>query len=339
VSRGGAILASLLVTLGRPGWWLLALAAFLVRGGFVLFLLPIVALPSPLAISNVVAPVIVPVALGRVGLEVVALLVIGLVLLLVWLVVGGAVAAATELVLVRETAAAAAEEGFGPPTADAGSAGRVRRDRVLVARILGARLVALIPLAVAIGVGVAKVVVVTYAELTRPIEVTSPLALRVALGAAPELAVVVTMWVLVELATALAARRIALDGAPAGAALLAAIADMVRHPLTTLVPWLLATGLLLTVLGGTVGAAGIAWSRLVLAMSARPTDATTVTVGLLAFVGIWLAALVLAGLFAAIRGSILTFEYTRGRTRTGTFGASAHHRPGDWSLPDEGGSL
>ena len=70
MSRGGAILASLLVTLGRPAWWLLALAAFLVRGGFVVFLVPIVVLPSPLAISNVAAPFVVPMALGRIGPEV-----------------------------------------------------------------------------------------------------------------------------------------------------------------------------------------------------------------------------------------------------------------------------
>ncbi len=77
VSRGGAILASLLVTLGRPAWWLLALAGFLVRGGFVVFLIPIVVLPSPLAVSNVVAPFIVPMALGRIVPEVIVLSIAG----------------------------------------------------------------------------------------------------------------------------------------------------------------------------------------------------------------------------------------------------------------------
>ncbi len=65
----------------------------------------------------------------------------------------------------------------------------------------------------------------------------------------------------------------------------------------------------------------------------------TVAVSLLVFVAIWLAALVLAGLFAAVRSSVLTFEHLRVRAKTGTFGASAHHRPGDRSVPDRGGSL
>ena len=45
MSRSAAFFASLLVTLGRPAWWLLALAGFLARGGIVLVVLPIVNLP------------------------------------------------------------------------------------------------------------------------------------------------------------------------------------------------------------------------------------------------------------------------------------------------------
>ncbi len=111
MSRGGAILASLLVTLGRPAWWLLALAGFLVRGGFVVFLIPIVVLPSPLAISNVVAPFIVPMALGRIGPEVIVLLIAGGAGLFGWLLIGGAIAAATDLALMRDAVTAAADEG------------------------------------------------------------------------------------------------------------------------------------------------------------------------------------------------------------------------------------
>ena len=73
MSRSAAVLASLLVTLGRPTWWVLALSTFLVRGGLLLFLLPIVSIPSPLAVSNVLAPLIVPVAFGRIGADVLLL--------------------------------------------------------------------------------------------------------------------------------------------------------------------------------------------------------------------------------------------------------------------------
>ncbi len=340
MSRGGAILASLLATLGRPGWWLLALAGFLVRGGFLVFLLPIVVLPSPLAISNVVAPFIVPMAFGRIGPETIAIGVGAVVGLFAWLLIGGSIAAATDLVLVHEAAAAAADEGVAPSPAEGPAAiDGERRDRVLVATILAVRLVAWLPFAAALAIGLVRIVAVTYIELTRPVEVESPLALRVAIGAAGELAVITVAWLLGELVGGLASRRILLDRCPAGRALLAAVGDVVRRPGSTLLPWLVTTALLFTILGGTVGAASVAWSRIIVALSNRPTDPTTVAISLLTFVAIWLAALNLGGLFAAVRGSVMTFEHVRVRARTGTFGASAHHRPGDRSVPDRGGSL
>jgi hypothetical protein len=352
VSRGGAILASLLVTIGRPTWWLLALAAFLVRGGVVVFVLPIVLLPSPLAISNMVSPIVVPIALGRIGPDAMAVAVGAFVLVVVWLIGGGWFASTTELTLIREAAAAAAEEGVGharhgragdndpgeggsPPA----SSPSVPRDSVLVGRLLTARLVAWSPFAAATGIGIARIVAITYSELTRPFEVVTPLAIRVVLGAAPELAVIAIAWLLGELVGGLAGRRIVLDGAVPGQALLGAAMDVVRRPVSILLPWLLTTGLLLTILGGTVGAAGIAWSRVTVALSGRVVDPPTVALSLLLFVAIWLAAIVLAGLLAAVRGVVQTFEDVRQRSATRTFGASAQQRPGDWSVPGEGGSL
>ena len=339
MSRGGAILASLLVTLGRPAWWLLALAGFLVRGGFVVFLIPIVVLPSPLAISNVVAPFIVPMALGRIGPEVIVLLIAAGAGLFGWLLIGGAIAAATDLVLTRDAVTAAADEGVAMAEQRPAPLEAERRDRRLVGTILAARLVAWLPLAAALAIGLVRIVAVTYLELTRPAEVASPLALRVALGAAGELAVIAVAWLFGELVGGLASRWIALDGVPAGRALAAAARDVVRKPASTLLPWLVTTLMLLVILGGTVGAASVAWSRVIVALSNRTPDVATVAISLLVFVAIWLAALVLGGLFAAVRSSVLTFEHLRVRAETGTFGASAHHRPGDRSVPDRGGSL
>ena len=341
MTRGGAILASLLVTLGRPAWWLLALAGFLVRGGFVVFLIPIVVLPSPLAISNVVAPFVVPMALGRIGPEVILLLIAAGAGLFGWLLIGGALAAVTDLALTREVVSAAAEEGVGrpPPPPEGASTDVERGDRGLVGTIPAARLVAWLPLAAALAIGLVRIVAVTYVELTRPAEVASPLALRVAFGAAGELAVMAVAWVFGELVGGLASRWIVLDRAPAGRALAAAASDVVRRPGSTFLPWLLTTLMLLIVLGGTVGAASVAWSRVIVALSNRTPDVATVAISLLVFVAIWLAALALGGLFTAVRSSVLTFEHLRVRAETGTFGASAHHRPGDRSVPDRGGSL
>jgi hypothetical protein len=339
VSRGGAILASLLVTLGRPAWWLLALAGFLVRGGFVVFLIPIVVLPSPLAISNVVAPFIVPMALGRIGPEVIVLLIAAGAGLFGWLLIGGAIAAATDLALTRDAIAAAADEGVATPPDPVPPIPAGRRDRRLVGTILAARLIAWLPLAAALAIGLVRIVAVTYVELTRPAEVESPLALRVALGAAGELVVIAVAWLFGELVGGLASRWIVLDGAPAGRALAATARDVVWRPAATLLPWLVTTLMLLVILGGTVGAASVAWSRVTVALSNRTPDMATIAISLMVFVAIWLAALVLGGLFAAVRSSVLTFEHLRVRAETGTFGASAHHRPGDRSVPDRGGSL
>jgi hypothetical protein len=90
---------------------------------------------------------------------------------------------------------------------------------------------------------------------------------------------------------------------------------------------------------GAVGAGSLAWSRVIVALSDRVVDPLIVAVDLFLFVAIWLAALALTGLCAAIRGSVQTFEDVRQGSATGTFGAPGHHRPGDWSIPHEGGSL
>ena len=42
MTPGGTLLAALLVTLSKPATWPLALAAFLIRGGILVILLPIV---------------------------------------------------------------------------------------------------------------------------------------------------------------------------------------------------------------------------------------------------------------------------------------------------------
>ena len=176
MSRGGAVLASLLVTIGRPAWWLVALAGFLVRGGFVVFVLPIVLLPSPLAISNVVAPIIVPRRArpdrARRDRD-----------------LRGTVVAAVRLDPRRRldrggrgsdahprSRAAAGRGGNGASVADvprrraagACSGGpatcRRRGDRVLIGRLLSARLIAWLPLAVAVGLGIVGVIAVTYAS-------------------------------------------------------------------------------------------------------------------------------------------------------------------------------
>src|SRR5258705_12853674 len=102
MTTGGATWAALFCALGRRPWWILALAGFLVRGGIVVFVVAIVTLPSPLALSNDLAPLLTPLYFGRIEPATLALLVAAIVTIVAWIVAGGWFAAATGVVLVRD---------------------------------------------------------------------------------------------------------------------------------------------------------------------------------------------------------------------------------------------
>jgi hypothetical protein len=354
VSRSAAALASLLVTLGRPAWWFLALSTFLVRGGVLFFLIPIVAIPSPLAISNVVAPVIVPVAFGRIGGDVILLAATTATAIFLWLVAGGWLASAIELALLREAAAAAVEEGVVGPPGDARDGRPAVRHRDVAGGMLASRLVVGLPLAGAVGLGAVRIVVVAYSELTTPTDVAFSLPIRIARGATVEIAVIVATWIAAELLAGLAGRRVAFTGSGVWPALRSAVADVIRRPRSTVVPWLVWSIVLWGVIGVLLVAARVTWDQAQAAMSVARPDGVAIAAMLVLFVAVWLGGLFLAGLMAAVRTVGGTFEDLRtgavrvsgargaahgGPDDPGTFGASTHQRPGDWSIGEDGGSL
>jgi hypothetical protein len=369
VTRGAAFGAALLVAIGRPAWWAMALATFLLRGGIVVVILPIVTLPSALALSNAFAPLLLPLALGRIEPAIVAGPATIVAVLLLWLVGGGRVAAAIDVALVREAAGAALEEGVadGPEPSAADAASEAGADTTVPAlppprrstsglawRVLALRLIAWLPLALAIGFGIASIVQVTYAELTRPADVASPLVTRVARQVVGQVALIVIAWIVGEVVGGVATRRAVLGRGGYGASLASAVRTSARRPLSWLVPWLGTTAVLVLVMGGALVAAALAWARVVDALADRSTEAPAAYTTLAIFVALWLAAMFLGGVVLAVRSASQTFEHVRlsaaagasaSRRRAsaaaapGTFGASAHRRPGDWSADDEGGSL
>ena len=362
MSRSGVFFASLLVSLGRPSWWLLALAGFLARGGILLAILPIVNLPSPLVLSNLAAPVIVPLALGHVDEGVLAAIAVAVGGLLAWLIVGGLIGAATDLALIRDGLAAAGEEGVTRRDAgdaeDVNAGSTLRREELggvgLVVRIFAVRLLAHLPFAAVLAIGTFGIVQVAYAELTRPANVDTPLVLRVVAAAAWPIVAIVIAWFGGELAGGIAARRIVLAGDGVRAALTGAVAALVRQPRSTVIPAVVMTIPLAVILGGTLGGARVAWLRADGALTDPRIDAIALVVALGTLIVIWLAALVLIGVVTAARSAALTFEAVRidteglrvaassgesGNAIGGTFGASTHHRPGDRPLGDDGGSL
>ena len=352
MTRRAAFGAAFLVSMGRPAWWLMALATFLLRGGIVLVLLPIVMLPSALAMSNAFAPIVVPLALGQFDATVVAGLGAIIAFLLLWLVGGGRIAAAIDVGFARQAAAAAVDEGIAGATLPPAE---FRPASGVGWRVLALRLVAWLPLAAALAFGIARIVEATYAELTRPSDVATPLVARVAGRVVSQLGLIVVAWVAGEVVGGVATRRVALTSSSYGRSLAWSVRTSASRPLSWLVPWLATTVLLALVLAATLGASALAWTRAVDGLSTRPPDPGLSVVTLLLFVAVWLAALLLAGVLLAVRGVSQTFEHVRlagvearagvpldprqSASGAGTFGVPGRGRPGDWSPNDDGGSL
>jgi hypothetical protein len=321
MSAGVALGAALLAVLATPATWVLALVAFLLRGGWLIVLLPIVTVPSAVGVGNVVGPTLTRLVLGDpaggVALGAGALLVVAL-----WLGVAGWIAAAAEAETIRLIVA----------DEEVGGAGELPAGRRVAGRILVARLVAALPLLLAIAAGGVRVALVAYRELTVPSGTGIPLVTRVAAGAADALALILVAWLAGEVIGALAARHIGLRDRSVLGALADGLVDTVRHPLSTLLGSVLPLATLILVIVPTAFATGAAWGALRTAL----TDAAAPVLALglvLLFVVLWLGGLVLIGLVSAWRGAVWTVLVAR------TFGGVAATRPGEWSTAPERGTL
>ena len=339
--------AALLAVLGRPTWWVLGLAGFLARGGIVLFVIVTVTLPSALAISNVVAPLLVPIVFGGMTPFVIAVITVGIGSVVAWVVVGAWIGAATEVVLIRDARRVAVEDGL-PARRD------VTLPRWLLPRVAVAHLVAHVPLAVALAVSSVGIVNATYTELVNPFEVVTPLPIRIARSATAQLLAIIVAWIVGEIAGGLAARRIVIGGESILVASLGAYREMVARPASTVLPAALTIGVFVVDLGATLAAVDIAWMAARARLAELPADGVEIGVAIVAFAAAWCLALIVAGLISAWRSVTMTLEADRsavaagadavvapvgGPDDGGTIGASTHRRPGDWSAGNSGGSL
>src|SRR5206468_571140 len=159
------------------------------RGGIALLLIPIVPLPSPVGLANIVGPTAAtpsgpsPDAAG--------VLALGIALLLIWVVVGSAVGALADAVLADAFLAGA----VGEPMVGEGAPARIsRRPRLslgLVARLLGVRLAALLPVGLALAIALRPIVESTYRQLISPYDLEQPLVARVVREVATAIGLVV----------------------------------------------------------------------------------------------------------------------------------------------------
>jgi hypothetical protein len=326
VTVGATLVASLLATLSRPATWPLALASFLLRGGFLLVLAPIVVLPSAVGMGNVLTPLLSTFVFHGLTPSI-ALLVAAIGLgLLVWVVGGGLLAAAVESELVRRIAAD--EEAWGAVEPGRG----IHLALHPAWRVLTVRLIASLPLLLAVSWGAIRIVSVAYRELTVPSDVAVPLVARVVGGASDAVAIVIGAWFLSETVGGLAARRAILSGDRVPVALRAAVLRLLRAPgrcaalaLAPLVP--VALALLVAAL-----ATSVAWEALRAAMS-FDAGALVVLLLIVALVGLFIGGLALIGVASAWRGAVWTVDLT------GTFGSTRYDPEGHWNGAADSGRL
>jgi hypothetical protein len=295
---------SLLVTLARPSTWVLALAAFLIRGGLLVFVIPIVVIPTPAGLADVVGPLLISFVFGGVSPMFVAVVATVAVAFLVWLIGGGLLAATAEAELIRVVAT---DEDVTTETPLPSGTG----DGRVAARILAARLVAMLPFGVALAFGAATIVAATYRELTLPGDAATPIAWRVLRSVPLTVLLVFVTWLLGEIVGGLAARRIVLDGRSAVGGLRRAIAGAVRRPVRTVTVFAVPSIGLLLVVVPSVAAASAAWHAVQVGLSTGDPLVTVTAVA--AFVALWMGGLVLAGVACAWRHAAWTVDARRSR--------------------------
>ena len=245
---GGPLGAGARIALGAPSLWPVGLAGFLARGGIVLFALPIVALPSVVGLTTFIGPNSVTAA--GVAPRLVLLIALTTAVLVVWVVVATLIGAAADRVLVRAVVAS---------EPDAGRALRAP-DRDLPTLFV-VRLVSLVPFALAVGIGGARLGQVGYQELVLPADSSAPFVIRVLVGAPEVIALLIGGWLVSELIGACAVRLAMRDDRSAARALGGAIGWVVRHPLRSVGTLGATVVVSVIVVGPLIGLSIAAWAR------------------------------------------------------------------------------
>jgi hypothetical protein len=300
MNRGAALTGALLATLASPATWPLALAAFLLRGGLIVVAWPILVLPTPVGLGNVLAPSLTAFVFGGVSASLVILVATIVLAGLAFGVAGGLLAATLEaeaarIVIGHEDAALSARVARGR---------RAEAGRVFLARVL-----AHLPLGVALGWGAAQLVAVTYHELTNPSDAATPIVWRVLLASPGVVAAIVLTWMLGQALGALAARRIVLARGGTIGALRFASRFLLRRPLTVLADFWLPTLVLGLAFAPSAVAASAAADIVREAMNA-PDDPLQLFLAVVLFVSLWVVGLALTGVICAWRAAVWTVGFS-----------------------------
>ena len=314
---GATSVAALLAVLERPVTWVLGLVGFLVRGGWLIVLAPIVVLPTAVGIANVVAPLVEDIAFGRRTDEVITAGAIALSVALVWLIGGGLLAAAAEVECVRQTLVGLGETS--PRTTM----------RHPIWRVFAVRCLTLVPFVVALAWSGFRLTSVGYRELTVPSDVGIPILYRI-LGGAPDAIIAMLLtWLFAEIVGGLGARTVILEATQVRDALREALRDLRHRPWRLGALASLSAAVLLAVIGVTGLATSTTWDGLRAALGEADVSIGAAAL-LVLFVGLFAAGLVILGLVTAWRSAVWTVIAVQGvRSSAGTFGGGPDTRSGD----------
>jgi hypothetical protein len=292
-----AVKAATVRVFEQPGTWPVGLAGFLARGGIVPLLIPIVPLPSPVGLANIVGPTAAtpsgpsPEAAGA--------LAVATAVFLAWLVLGSAVGALADAFLAG---------AFGA------GGGRAPMTLGLLGRLVGVRLIALIPLGLALAIAARPLIESTYRQLISPYDLATPLVSRVVREVAPSIGLVVAAWLLAEVVAGLAVRSVVLNNDSPAGALGHAIGHFVRRPASSLATAAIGLAGLAVAIGPPMVGASSVWSFLQAQLAqnvAHGGDVWPILLVGLCLVAIWTGGLVLCGVASAWRGLLWTAELAR----------------------------
>jgi hypothetical protein len=305
--RGRGLVDATKIALLHPSAWPVSLAGFLVRGGILVFILPVVVLPTPTGLATLFGPDIISLALAAPTPGFLLFLAVTAFVLLAWLGTGSLVGAAVDTVLTSWVARRLVD----PEGSAAGGLGGMPRLGLLV-RVAAVRLACHLPLAVSAIWAVTRIVSAVYREYISPGDLSIALPLRVAMSVPDAIGLLLVAWLAGEVIGGLAARALVLEDCSMGDSLRAAVAAVVFHPLSAGASLLIGTAALVTLGGLPILAGAIAWARVRHELLGT-MEPVPVVLGSIAFAALWFAALVLTGVATTWRSALWTSHAVRVR--------------------------
>ncbi len=293
-----AITAAVVVALVRPSGWVLALGGFLAGGGLLLAAWPIVVLPTPSGLQNLLAVPVSTLVFGSPSAGLVALVAGSAAGITALVILALTVGAWTERRLVLDAAQTAAEEGYAAQPDDAATAPGLGRVALV-------RLASLVPPALLAAAIWPTLYNVTYRELIVPEDLATPLPVRVIAQLPVPLLALALTWLAADTAAAAGVRRLVLDRRRLVTAWALGWGDLARRPFRLLVLALLGVIGQAASFVPALAAAAIGWGLL----RATLEDGRDLWLQLAmtaTWVAIWLAALALASVGAAFRSTLGT---------------------------------